>query len=182
MRLDQWKVPGLALMYVGALGCAGNATPVTPPAPPAPTAILLEVNATPDSVVRLAQFAIGAIEGLPQLPKTRPEYTSVSTHYTRAKKGGGTTQVAVIVAVDRVTPGRLAGQATRVEVSAWLLDVARYMAPQPRRTSDIPRTAVTMDAPALQRPRPATARDTTDWASLEYVVEVFVRHGARRLP
>jgi hypothetical protein len=150
------------------------------PQPVMPTAILLEVPARPDSALRLAQFAIQAIDGSPQPARPKSGYTTVAMHYARTRSGGGQTQVAVIAAVEH-TMKNAAGPVTAVELSAWVLDLPRQLTPAQRRAG-IPATAITTDAPLNPRVRAATARDTVYWSSLEYVAEVFLRHGARRLP
>ena len=148
---------------------------------PAPvgTAVTLDVPAPFDSTLRLAKYALRAVDGDLQLPRARPQMTSVSLHYSVPRRGGGYTQVAIIAAVLR--PDSASAAWTRVEVSAWLLDVAHQITPAQRRAG-VPVTAMTTNAPALNRPRPVTPIDTLHHASLGHVVEAFVQHGARRVP
>ena len=136
---------------------------------------MLEVNAAFDSTVSLAKFALRAIDGSPQMPRVRPRTTTVSIHYTTPRQGGGHTQVAIIAAVNRSVPDTTL---TRVELSAWLLDVAHQLTPAQRRAG-IPTTAITTNAPALNRPRLVTRADTAHYTSLGYVLESFVQYGAR---
>jgi hypothetical protein len=143
-----------------------------------PEVFALDVPATFDSTVNLARFALQAIDGSLQMPRVRPRTTSVSTHYTTPRRGGGHTQVAIIAAVNRSTSD---SSRTIVEVSAWLLDVAHQLTPAQRRAG-IPATAITTNAPVLNRPRLVTPADTAHYKSLEYVLESFVQHGARFLP
>src|SRR5688500_10494262 len=85
-----------------------------------PEVFALDVPATFDSTVNLARFALQAIDGSLQMPRVRPRTTSVSTHYTTPRRGGGHTQVAIIAAVNRSASD---SSRTIVELSAWLLDV-----------------------------------------------------------
>ena len=171
----------LAFGWTSLLAAACTRAPEPEPqTAPLPTAIVLEVPATPDSAIKLTQFALQAVDGQLQLPKLRPTHTTVSLHYVKTRKSGGQTQVAVMAAVARTVPNS-ARPITTVELSAWMLDIARPVTRAMQR-SGRPITPVTTDAGRDVRPRAATARDVDDWASLEYVAEVFVRHGARRLP
>ena len=140
-----------------------------------PEVFALDVPATFDSTVNLARFALQAIDGSLQMPRVRPRTTSVSIHYTTPRRGGGHTQVAIIAAVNRSTAD---SSRTIVELSAWLLDVAHQLTPAQRRAG-IPTTAITTNAPVLNRPRLVTPADTAHYKSLEYVLESFVQHGAR---
>jgi hypothetical protein len=165
----------LALM-LGALGSCAHAPPAA--APPAPINVRLAVAAHPDSAVKLAKFAIGAIDGSVQLPKVLPTMTTVSTHYTRDGRRGRPTQIAVIAAVSR-TVSDILSPVTIVQLSAWALETPEPLNWQPRR--GMPVTPVTTGA-ASRPPRAITVADTSDWKLLEIVVEAFEKHGARRLP
>lgn len=143
---------------------------------PAPTLFLIDVPASFDSAVNLSKFALQAIDGQLQLPRVRPGMTSVSTHYQQPRRGGGHTEVAIIAAVSR--PANDTSHVTRVELSAWLLDVAHQLTPAERRAG-VPGTAVTTNAPAIRRPRSVTLADTVHHRMLEFVLESFLQHGAR---
>lgn len=142
-----------------------------------PEVFVLDVPAPFDSTVNLSKFALRAIDGSLQIPRVRPQTTSVSIHYTTERRGGGHTQIAIIAAVSRSADSTM----TRVELSAWLLDVAHQLTPAQRRAG-VPTTAITTNAPALNRPRLVTQADTAHFKSLEYVLDSFVQHGARLLP
>lgn len=164
------RLPALVVTVLGA-ACAA----ASPGTAAAPEVFTLEVPAAFDSTVSLARFALRAIDGSPQMPRVRPRTTSVSIHYTMPRQGGGHTQVAIIAAVNRSMPDT---SVTRVELSAWLLDVAHQLTPAQRRAG-IPTTAITTNAPVLNRPRLVTRADTAHHKSLVFVLESFVQHGAR---
>ncbi len=147
---------------------------------PEPAVFLFDVAAHPDSALKLAKFALGAVDGTVQLPQVRPEMTSVSTHYTRSRRGGGQTQVAIMVAIARRVADTLA-PVTQLEVSAWALDMAQQP-PSGQRRGGFSGTALSNNAPALRRPRAITPQDTVDFRALEHVVEAFEAKGARRRP
>jgi len=161
-------------------GCQSSAPAVGTSVRPAAAVYTLAVPATPDSAVKLAKSALGSIDGTVQLPQIRPKLTTVSTHYTRNRRGGGQTEVAVMVAIDR-TPMDTAAHLTVVELRAWALDMAQQQTAGQRRSGS-PQTALSTNAPALRRPRAITPVDTVDWQMLGYVLEALERLGARRLP
>jgi len=168
-----------AVAFVGiAEGCQRTTTATAPI--PAATIVILAVPASPESTVKLAKVALGAIDGLVQLPQVRPAMTTVSTHYVRNRRGGGQTEVAVIAAVDRLPTDTLI-PVTRVELGAWALDMAQAVTATQRR-SGLPTTPLSQNAPAIRRPRAITAADTNDWKALDIVAEAFIKHGARRVP
>jgi hypothetical protein len=166
------------------LACAGSTSGAAPealaPAPrndDQPRAMILSVNATPDSVVKLAKYALKAIEGVVQMPKVRPQVTTIANHQLFNRDGGGQTQVAVIAAIDRRVQSA-DHPTTFVELSVWVLDMPQQISASQRRAG-VPVTPLTTNAPAIKHPRAMTAADTTYWRSLEYVAEAFVKHGAR---
>jgi hypothetical protein len=168
------------LLMVGACSSgSGSNGPATAPRP-APAVFLLEISVQPDSAVKLAKFALGAIDGTLQLPQIRSARTSLSTHYSRPRRGGGQTDVAVIAVINRSVHDTLA-PVTAIEVGAWALDMAQQQSSSQRR-SGFPATALSTNAPALRRPRAITVADTIDFRTLEYVIEAFEAHGARRRP
>jgi hypothetical protein len=141
--------------------------------------MVLAIEASPDSALKLAKFALSLIEGVVQLPQVRPQMVTVANHATRNRDGGGQTQIAVIAAVDRKSqPGPSAS--TLVELSVWILDMPHQLTPAQRRAG-VPATPITTNAPAIKHPRAMTPADTTYWKSLEIVAEALVHHGARRL-
>jgi hypothetical protein len=177
MRIDHLGLRALALICLG-VACQRAGTAV-PKSPQPQTAVLFAVNASPDSALKLARFSLGAISGIIQLPQVRPTYTSIATHYTRNRIGGGHSEIALIAAVSAVRADSTAG--SMVELSAWILDRPHQLTPA-QRNAGIPSTAITTNAPANPRPRPATVRDKEEWASIEHVAEVLLRGGARRVP
>ncbi len=160
--------------------CHSGALTAGSPQGPVPGVYTLALPAAPDSALKLARFALGAIDGLQQLPQIRPKMTIISTHYVRNRRGGGQTEVAVMVAVDR-QPADTVRVTTVVELRAWALDMAQQQTAGQRR-SGVPQTALSTNAPALRRPRGITPADTADWRSLTSVLEAFEKLGAQRLP
>jgi hypothetical protein len=138
---------------------------------------MLEVAAAPDSAVKLAKYAMGAIDGTISLPRVRPKLTTVSTHYVRNRRGGGHTEVAVMAAIS--TEPR--DSVTLVELSAWALDMQQEQTYAQRR-SRTPATPLSQNAPALKTPRAITVADTSDWRALSDVLDAFVQGGARIKP
>ena len=171
------SMAGMAML--GA--CGGAQTPTTgSQTAPVHSAITLAVHATPDSAVKLARFALGSIDGTIQIPQVRPTFTRVSTHYTRNRHGGGTRQVAIILAVDRKMSDSV-NVVTLVELSGWALDLAQQQSASARRAG-VPATPLSTNAPALRQPRLLTQRDTSDYGAVVAIAEMLERHGARRLP
>lgn len=166
------------LVLLAAFACSSATAGPRGSARPEPAVFRLDVAGQPDSALKLAKFALGAIDGTVQLPQVRSSMTSVATHYTRSRRGGGQTQVAVIVAVDRHVADSLA-PITQVEVSAWALDLA-HQATAGQRRSGFPSTALSTNAPAQRQPRAITPADTADFRALEYVVESLISQGAKR--
>ena len=141
---------------------------------------MLVVPALPDSALRIARHALGEIAGTPQLPRVRSDLTTVSTHYSRDRNGGGRTEVAVMIGIGRAVVDSTL-PATLVELRAWALDLPHQLTTAQRRAG-VPMTAVTTNAPAIRTPRAVTVRDTVDAANIEYVLGGLLRSGARRLP
>lgn len=168
-------MPGRRYVVLAATLFSAACATASPRRAAPPEVFVLDVPATFDSTVSLAKFALRAIDGSPQMPRVRPRTTSVSTHYTMPRHGGGHTEVAIIAAVTRTASD---SSHSIVELSAWLLDVAHQLTPAQRRAG-IPMTAITTNAPVLNRPRSVTRADTAHFKSLEYVLESFVQHGAR---
>jgi len=178
-KLQRWSRGGTALASV-LLACRSGSADVQTAAAPAARGVMLAIAATPDSVVKLAKVALGSIEGKVQLPRVRPQMTTVANHYLRDRDGGGQTQVAVIAAIDREVADT-ARPVTHVEVSVWVLEMPHQLTAAQRRAG-VPATPLTTNAPAIRHPRAMTAADTTYWKSLEYVVGTLVHFGAHRLP
>lgn len=171
-------MPGRGYVVLAATLVSAACATTSPRTAASPEVFTIDVPATFDSTVNLARFALQAIDGSLQMPRVRPRTTSVSLHYTTPRRGGGHTQVAIIAAVNRSASD---SSHTIVELSAWLLEVAHQLTPAQRRAG-IPTTAITTNAPALNRPRLVTPADTAHYKSLEFVLESFVQHGARFLP
>jgi len=179
-QLQRWSHGAAAALTGALIACSGGSASVQTEAAPAPQGVMLAIAATPDSVVKLAKFALGSIEGKVQLPRIRPQMTTVANHYLRDRDGGGQTQVAVIAAIGRQVADT-AKPVTHVELSVWVLDMPHQLTAAQRRAG-VPSTPLTTNAPAIRHPRAMTEADTTYWKSLEVVVEAFAKHGARRLP
>ena len=160
--------------------CTGAATRQST-ASPNPVVFGYELTAPPESALVAARFALGTVDGSIQLPQIRPSYTTVSTHYTRDRRGGGQRQVAIIIAVDRASTRRDSVSVTAIELRAFALDMAQQVTPGPRRTP-MPQTALSTNAPALRTPRPITPVDTLDWHALQLVAQSLEARGARRIP
>jgi hypothetical protein len=175
-----WRGGAATALAILLLACQSRSADVQTAAAPTPVNIMLAVAAIPDSVLKLAKTAMTTIDGTLQLPTVRPTLTTVSTHYVRNRRGGGQTQVAVMAAIDRRVADPLT-PITVVQLSAWALDMPHQLTPAQRRAG-IPITPITTNTPATPRPRAITMADTSDWRALEFVVEAFVKHGARRLP
>lgn len=186
MRAGRWPASyqitrhsWVALAFAASCSSATQSAP-NAAAKPVPAVYTLEVAATPDSAVKLAKFAMGAIDGTLSLPRVRPAVTTVSTHYVRNRRGGGQTEVAVMAAVHRQIADS-ARPVTLVELSAWALDSQQQQTVAQRR-SGMPATPLSQNAPALKTPRAITVADTTDWRALNDVLDAFVQGGARIKP
>lgn len=168
----------------GLIGCGGSHQGSLPPQPTAfgpetpPTYFVFAVPALPDSALKLAKFALGTIDGSIGLPQIKPRITTVSTHYTRPRYGGGQREVAIIAAVDRVAESSVP-PTTLVELAAFALDMAQAQTAA-QRAARVPNTALSSNAPALRRPVPVSQRDTVDWRSFEAVIEALVSVGGKR--
>jgi hypothetical protein len=171
---------GLPMSLVLASACH-RAPVTTDPMPEADAVFMLGIAATPDSAVRLAKFALGIVDGVDELPHTRKEGIVVARRYAHARKGGGQTDVAVIVIVQHRTPET--ADTTRIQLSAWALDTRADLPIPQRRVS--PAAATFQRPPVAMRPnqpRRVTAADSTDWGMLQLVLDEFRRLGARQLP
>ena len=168
------KFPRLMIAALGAVGaCARPNIPnLTGTAPP-PAIVLLAVPASPDSTVMLAKFALGEVEGTLQAVQWQPNAAVLSTRYTQNRRGVGMTEIAIVAAVGRQVADT-ARPLTLVEVRAWAMDSSAT-----RRQLGAP---ITTTGTVTYRPRPITFSDSTEWASVEFVLAAFERHGARRLP
>ena len=168
-----------AIVVVAA--CARAGTPVQQTGTtPNPVVFDYELAVRPESALTAARFALGTVDGTIQLPQIRPKFTTISTHYTRNRRGGGYRQVAIIIAVDREATLRDSAPVTALELRAFALDMAQPAPAGPRR-SPFPSTALSTNAPALRTPRPITPVDTVDWQTLLLVAESLELKGARRL-
>ena len=180
------SVAGRLLPLSVLLAAACHRGAVTPAAAPETdgAVFMLGVAATPDSAVRLAKFALAVFDGVDELPRARKEGVVVARRYVRARKGGGQTDVAVIAIV--LQPIREATDTTRIQLSAWVLETrADLPQPLPQRRAPPP-GAVAAERPAAamrpNQPRRITASDSTDWGTLQLVLEEFARKGVRPLP
>jgi hypothetical protein len=173
-------ISAIAATTVLACGGGQGALPPQPTAlaPDQATYYVFAVPALPDSALKLAKFALGTIDGTISLPQIKPKFTTISTHYTRPRHGGGQREVAIIAAVDRV-PVDGPTPATFVELAAYALDMAQAQTAGQRRAG-VPNTAVSSNAPALRRPIPLSQRDTVDWRSFEAVIEALMSVGGKR--
>ena len=173
----------LAIVSVVIVAACSRAGGPAPQASAAPTPVVFgfELAVRPESALTAARFALGTVDGAIQLPQIRPKFTTISTHYTRNRRGGGYRQVAIIIAVDREPTLRDSAQVTALELRAFALDMAQPAPAGPRRTP-FPATALSTNAPALRTPRPITPVDTVDWQALLLVAESLELKGARRLP
>jgi hypothetical protein len=189
-RSSERLIAAAAVVAALAAGCqrqaASPTTAVKPAGSPAGTQVVapavysMALPVLPDSALKVVRFALGTIDGSIQLPQIRPKLTTISTHYTRNRRGGGHTQVAVMVAIDR-RPLASESPATAIELSAWALDLAQPTTASQRR-SGMPQTPVSTNAPALRRPRAVTPNDTSEFRVLLTVLEEFQRLGARKHP
>jgi hypothetical protein len=179
-----------ALLAGLLIACASPGQPnnlVTPqPGLPDSGAVFrLSVVASRDSTVKLAQFAIGAVQGVDELPQTRKEGIVLARRYAHARRGGGQTDVAIIAIVELAT--RVAAETTLVQLSAWALDTrAPLPVAPPRRAGPNPASAAAQRTTSVamrpNQPRRITPRDTANWALLQIVLDEFTRRGAQRLP
>lgn len=173
----------LPMSVVLVLAChRATVSPVR--APESDSAVFtLGITATADSAVRLAKFAIAIVDGVDELPRARKEGIVIARRYTRPRKGGGQTDVAVIAIVHQ--PSRDSTETTLIQLSAWALDT-RADLPQPQQRRVHPAAAVTAQRPPVamrpNQPRRVTASDSTDWGMLQLVLAEFARKGARPLP
>lgn len=159
----------IALVVVGACSAAAVATSTAP----APAIVLLAVPASPESTLTLARFAMGEVDGTLQAIQWRPSAAVISTRYTRNRRGVGMTEIAIVAAVGRMVADT-SRPLTLVEVRAWAMDSLAQ-----RRQLGAP---ITTTGTVTHRPRPITLADSTDWIMVQYVLEAFEKHGARRLP
>jgi hypothetical protein len=165
----------VGLCGAAALGTAADACTSPPPATaPLPAVFLLAVPSSPDSAVRLVEFALGEIEGTLRTPLYRPTVVTVSKQYTRNRELSGGREVAVVAAVGRRVADTLF-PLTVIELRAWVIDLG---VPPARRVT--PQTYAGMTP--VRDPRAITVADTTDWQALDAVLQMLVKHGARRLP
>jgi len=186
--LNSWPVPrGRVLQLAACVGfivaaCSRASAPGQHTVASANSVVFgYELAARPESALTAARFALGTIDGAIQLPQIRPKFTTISTHYTRSRRGGGHRQVAIIIAVDREAMMRDTLSVTGLELRAFALDMAQPAPAGPRR-SPFPATALSTNAPALRTPRPVTPADTADWQAMLLVAESLELKGARRIP
>jgi hypothetical protein len=175
-RFPRAAACALSLFVVACASTAGGSSPGRP----APAVFRLDVAGNADSVLKMTKFALAGIDGTMQLPQVRSSMTSVSTHYTRSRRGGGQTQVAIIVAFERHAADSLK-PTTMVEVSGWAMDMAQQATAGQRR-SNFPSTALSTNAPGNRQPRAITSADTLDYLAMTSVVEAFVARGAALRP
>ena len=161
--------------------------PAAVPPPPEPVFFILAVPATVDSTIALARTALHEINGTPQQPTFANNVTNVTTHYVRTRQDGGETKVAVVLEVShKVADPSVA--VTGVRLSAWALETPGEFlnrsgpaAPPPRRFPGAAAVTST-SAPPRTHPRAITEMDDFDVAEMLHVLEVLMKHGARRMP
>ena len=167
----------------------GGCVPHQAALPPAPEPVfyVLAVPATVDSTIALARAALREINGVPQPPTFANNVTNVTTHYTRTRQDGGESRVAIVLEVShKVTDPSLV--VTGVRLSGWALEYPSEFlnrssgpAPNPRRFPGA--AAVTRESePRQNRPRALTEADDLDLNEMTHVLEVLMKHGARRMP
>lgn len=159
----------IGLVAVTACAAASAATMTAP----APAIALLAMPASPESTLALAKFALGEVDGTLQAIQWRQNAAVLSTRYTRNSRGVGMSEIAIVAAVGRQVADT-SRPLTLVEVRAWAMDSLAQ-----RRQLGAP---ITTTGTVTHRPRPITLSDSTDWASVEFVLQAFLKHGARRLP
>jgi hypothetical protein len=145
--------------------------------PQQPPYFRLAVRAGTDSVVKLAQFAVGTIKGQPQTPRIQGPLVIVGSRYDRDRRNGGHIEVTMMVAIDRTVRDSI----TRIELSAWAVEV------QPERTAlggtgrlpTMTTTSPTTVASIQQQPYRVTRDDTEHWRSVMVVLEALIQEGAR---
>ena len=130
------------------------------------------VQASPDSAVKLARYALGAIRGAIQPQQIQREVLLVSTQYTRQQRNMRYVQITIIAAIDRkMTEGAV--PATMVELSAWAIDLPPQETALAGPRGSLPTltttTPYTVSSSQLQ-PYRITRKDAEDWASLEEVL------------
>jgi hypothetical protein len=180
--------------FAGVLGLVGCvSTRAALPPPPEPVFYILAVPATVDSTISLARAALREINGTPQQPTFENNVTNVTTHYTRGRQDGGETRVAIVLEVShKITDPSLV--VSGVRLSGWALETPSEFlnrtpgGPAPPPTA-VPRrfpgaAAITRESePARQNhPRAITEADRADLDEMTHVLEVLLKHGARRMP
>ena len=160
-------------LVVGA-ACSGATKAAAPAAPQEPPYFRLAVRANTDSTVKLAQFALGSIRGTPETPRIQGPLIVVGTRYSRDRPNGGQIEVTVITAIDRTVRDSI----TRIEVSAWAVDIAPDRTAMGSTDSRGLRPLSTSVSSAQRQPYRVT-RDHDHWPSVMEVVEAFVDRGAR---
>jgi hypothetical protein len=181
-----------ATMSVGVLelaGCVSSRAALPPP--PEPVFYILAVPATVDSTITLARVALREINGTPQQPTFENNVTNVTTHYMRTRQDGGETRVAIVLEIShKIADPSLV--VTGVRLSAWALETPgeflnRTGGPAPtaipRRFPGAAATIARESEPRQNnRPRAITEADDLDLAEMTHVLEVLMKHGARRMP
>ena len=140
---------------------------------PPPAIVLLAMPASPESTLTLARFALGEVEGTLQAIQWQPNAAILSTRFNSRLRGVGMSVITIITAVGRQVADT-ARPLTIVEVRAWAMDSTAT-----RRQLGAP---ITTAGTVVDRPRPLTFSDSTEWANVEFVLAAFEKHGARRLP
>lgn len=169
----------LLLALVAGAACQRSAETQPPKAAQQETVFLLAVAASPDSALNLARYCLGEVSGSIQLPQVRATHTTIATHYSSSRSGGGVRQVAIMALVRHDPKATTA--TTLVELGGWALDQAQTQT-NPRARPRVPSTALSTNAPALKTPRAVTPRDSADWFALHVVLAAFEKAGARRMP
>lgn len=173
------RAAAVMMTLLVGVACSSATKAPQPAQPQEPPYFRLSVRAGTDSVVKLAQFALASIKGTPETPRVQGPLIVVGTRYSRDRPNGGHIEVTVITAIDRTVRDSI----TRIEVSAWAMDVepTRTALAGPRTGRDLPTlttTSPTTISSSQQQPYRVT-RDHDHWPSVMEVVEAFVDKGAR---
>ena len=168
----------MVALLVGA-GCSSASNAPKASEPQQPPYFRLAVRAGTDSVVKLAQFALTSIKGTPETPRVQGPLVIVGTRYSGDRPNGGHIEVTVITAIDRTVRDSV----TRIEVSAWAVDVEpdRTALAGPRGGRDLPTLTTTSPTTVsfAQRQPYRVTPDHEHWRSVVDVVEAFAEQGAR---
>ena len=156
-----------------ALLCAATTIRAQAVAADAPF-LIVNVPASPDSAVKLARFAMGAVKGELQPSRFQRNQTLVMTQYTRRLHSGAQTRISLIAAIAR-KPTTTEPMTTSIELTAWAMDVQPDM--NRLTMSGTGRSTTVGSTPTLRatssaelQPYRLTRKNVEDWAALEEVM------------